>query len=675
MQRILPAYPLFVKDPNFSFWSSGEILNAQNVETWWGEKKKIYGFLKTEGKTYCFMGNAADFASCGAVAAEQLSLSVTAFSTDYSFRAGELTLKLRFVSPLPPDDLNLLSLPVCYVEYEIEGMADAEISFFVNRNVAYNDSERGNCAVKDKSVRGGVMALNGFEAAFLGLKRQLPLSNNDDAIGADWGYFYLSGESAYYADETSVAAYLSGDRREFGSVGEEKYLVSLNRGEQGAVMLGYDDVAAIDYFGDFLKGYYLEKHTITEALEYVYKNREGIDGGLSAFDEDLKLRAAKYGKEYLNVLYASLRQSVGAHKLVRDREGNALFLSKECCSNGCIATVDVSYPSMPLYLLYQPELVKGMMRPILKFARMPVWTYDFAPHDAGTYPACCGQVYGLNEEKTRFHGNCFKDGYKQTHFPIYLLPASFDAYDFDMQMPVEECANLLVMFLACYRFDGDIGFFRESYDLSEKWVDYLVKYGLKPENQLCTDDFAGHLKNNLNLSIKACVGIAAFAELSVAAGHAETGAEYRRIAESYAAEIVAFGEDKTHLPLTWDESDETFSLKYNLAFDKLLGLGLFPQAVLEKEVDCYAEKCAAFGTPLDCRREYSKSDWLIWAASLTDDTEKKKIFIRALDSFLRESPDRVPFSDWYETVGGEYHCFRARTVQGGCFFLLLEDKQ
>lgn len=152
-------------------------------------------------------------------------------------------------------------------------------------------------------------------------------------------------------------------------------------------------------------------------------------------------------------------------------------------------------------------------------------------HDAGTYPACCGQVYGLKKERTRSRVDLDKDGRMQTHFPLYLLPASFDAYDVDLQMPWRNAANLLVMFLACYRFDGDINFFKKEYALAENWVEYLVKYGLKPENQLCTDDFAGHLKNNINLAIKATVGIAAYAELAAAAGKIETGGKYRKIAE------------------------------------------------------------------------------------------------------------------------------------------------
>lgn len=657
--RILPAYPLFVKDPNFSLWSVSDCLNESNTTAWFGAEKKIYGFIKTGGVTYCFLGNAADFANCGVRKAEQTALEVTSFTTEYAFRAGEAFLRLRFVSPVPPTDLELMSMPVCYLTYSVTGDDDAEVSLFVNRRIAYNDIPENT----NKTVCGGVIPFDGFESAFLGLRRQLPLSNNNDLMGADWGYWYLAGETAYILDESDLATYLVGGRKNFGNRGEERFLGAVNRSKEGRILLAFDEGVSTDYFGDYLRGYYLERHTIGEALTYVYAHTAEIDRELESFDLDLRGRAARYGEAYLHILYASLRQSVAAHKLVSDHEGNLLFLSKECGSNGSIATVDVSYPSMPLFLLYAPELVRGMMRPILRFARMPVWQYDFAPHDVGAYPSCIGQLYGVKCDGGHYHGNYTQRASVHTQIPLYLLPPAFEPYNLSRQMPVEECANMLVMFLACARADGNDAFFFANRDLCDKWVQYLVKYGLFPEDQLCTDDFTGHLKNNLNLAIKATVGIAAYAAL--------TGdTSYRTVAEDYARKIREFIDSHTSSPLTWDSDDDTFSLKYNLAFDKLLGLGLFPKEFLEKEVDTYLTKTARYGIPLDSRRAYTKSDWLMWVACLTDETEKRKRILAPIDAFLRESPDRVPFSDWYETEDGRHHEFIARSVVGGSFILL-----
>ena len=109
-----------------------------------------------------------------------------------------------------------------------------------------------------------------------------------------------------------------------------------------------------------------------------------------------------------------------------------------------------------------------------------------------------------------------------------------------------------------------------------------------------------------------------------------------------------------------------------MAFDKLLKLGLFPQDLLEKEVDYYILKTEKYGVPLDNRKMYTKSDWIIWASSLTDNVEKAKKLIAPINVYLKETPSRIPFGDWYETVDGTFHMFKARTVQGGCFILLLK---
>jgi len=659
MERLFPAYPLFVKDPYFSFWAQTEILNEKDVIFWTGAEKKLYGYIKVDGEVYCFLGNAKNCKR-----AEQTGLSLTAFTTNYAFKAGNAELTVSFVSPLPPDFLLITSCPVCYMNYEVKGAKNAEIIFAVDQCVCYNGEEA--------SVRGGSAKMSCFETSFFGLKRQLALSVDSDACGADWGYWYVSGERAYYTSAESLENYLKdGSEPEAENNGKHKVIFSSSKASCGKIMLAFDDTVSINYFGDFLKGYYLEDHTIFDALEDTYKNSKETDAYLAGFDKKLKKSAAEYGEEYLNILYASLRQSVGAHKLVKDREGNLLFLSKECCSNGCIGTVDVSYPSMPLYLLYNPELVRAMLRPVLRFAKMPVWKYDFAPHDVGTYPHCCGQVYGLRGNCDKFLGDTLDTRENETRFPMWKLPASADIYSFASQMPVEECANVLIMLTAAYKADGGLETVRNEFNLLEKWADYLVRCGLKPENQLCTDDFSGHLKNNLNLAIKAVVGIACFAELCKSVNETEKYGKYEEIAKTYASEIAEFCKAFTHSPLTWDAGGETYSLKYNLAFDKILGLGLFPEELYEREVDYYLTKSNEYGVPLDGRAEFTKSDWLVWTARLTDSTEKRVELLRGINKYLRESEDRLPFGDWYETKTAKLIGFRNRTVQGGCFILLL----
>lgn len=69
-----------------------------------------------------------------------------------------------------------------------------------------------------------------------------------------------------------------------------------------------------------------------------------------------------------------------------DIDGSPVYMSKENFSNGSIDTVDVTYPSSPFFLYFNPELLKAQITPIMYYAALPRWPGPYAPHDLGTYP-------------------------------------------------------------------------------------------------------------------------------------------------------------------------------------------------------------------------------------------------------------------------------------------------
>lgn len=647
------SIPLILHDPYFSIWSSSEHLNDAEPVHWSGIRQRMRGIVVIDGKRYCFLGESGDQEMI-----EQKSADVTPVSTKYCFENEKIILTVQFTSPLLLDDMTLVSRPCTYLDYTVEKKTDCEVSveFLASADLVSRQSSPVIGAVQQQKEKNGCPA---FSYAWIGKAEQTPLGSSGDRITMDWGYLYLA-----CADEDAVMRYEKEGRQ---------IRAKLPLEHKGSMIIACDDLLSVNYFGHWCKAYWTKTYpTILDAIGASFADREEVLRRAQELDEKLLAKAANIGgKDYMFLCSMSYRHAIAAHKLVEDDQGEILFLSKENDSNGCIGTVDVSYPSVPLFLLYDTEYVKGMLRPVFRFASCDVWEYDFAPHDVGRYPYAWGQVYGLNGEK--------KEGFNSANGavypPFYQYPAGSDIYNFKYQMPVEECGNMLILAAAVCKMEKSADFVRPYQELLCKWSRYLLTYGADPGEQLCTDDFAGHLSHNVNLSAKAIMGIEAYAQLEALLGNEKEAWEYHDKAAEMAKdwERRAFAED--HYLLAFGSRD-TWSLKYNLVWDRLFDSGLFSEEVYNRELAYYLKKTNTYGMPLDSRRDYTKSDWILWCAALADKKETAQKLISPVASYLRNTISRVPFSDWYETKTGKYCHFIARSVQGGIFMpILMADKQ
>ncbi|HUX43280.1 MAG TPA: DUF1793 domain-containing protein, partial [Terracidiphilus sp.] len=205
-----------------------------------------------------------------------------------------------------------------------------------------------------------------------------------------------------------------------------------------------------------------------------------------------------------------------------------------------------------------------------------------------------------------------------------------------------------------------------------KWAEYLMAKGFDPENQLCTDDFAGHLAHNTNLSIKAIEALAAYAQLAGDLGHPEVATRYADAAKQMAAKWTTMANDGNHYRLAFDKPG-TWSQKYNLVWDRILGLHLFPAEVAQREVAFYKTHLNAYGLPLDNRATYTKLDWTIWSATLAGNEGDFQTLVHPMYAFLNHTPDRVPMTDWYDTITARKVGFQARSVVGGVYIKMLAE--
>ena len=626
----LPALPLIASDPYLSIWMPADTLTETDSCHWSGPKKPITGVMTVDGRACRFLGVGPQKEAALA------EIEVTATKTRFISEFEGVRLETSFITPTLPDDLDLMSMPVTLITFRVSAMDDKKHD--VRLALHLSDSLCYDGEIRPPMLGNGFM-LDGRSVAFCGQRVQKPLSNCADHITIDWGYLYLTG------DGTSVPVADGVEMTWEGST-EEEHTVR--------AVVAYDDIASINYFGDLCKAWYRRNGAqITDAIRLVARDFDSVAQRCAALDAQVRADAlAAGGEDYAYLAAAAWRQTLAAHKLIATPKGEMAFLSKENDSNGCIGTVDVSYPSIPLLLRYCPELVNALCRPVLEFASMPVWTDDFAPHDVGRYPNATGQVYAA-KHRTRQN---------ESYPPFYLFPAGTDVYDPRYQMPVEECGNMLVMLQAAVAFGADPSLKEKYRPLLDKWVQYLVQYGEDPGEQLCTDDFAGHLAHNVNLAAKAVVGVACYGRLT-------DDAAWEQKAQDMAARLMEKIGTRGSTPLTLD--GQGWSMKYNLLWDKVLSLGLMPEEFYTNELQSYLPRINRFGLPLDSRADYTKSDWICWTAAMAEDDEVRRALIAPIARMLRETTSRVPFSDWYDTKTGRYQAFIARSVQGGVYAPML----
>jgi hypothetical protein len=653
-----PAVPLVTHDPYFSVWSTADTLSEDQTRHWTGTVQSLYSSVRVDGKAFRLMGR--EIRGAQGPVLEQKGLTVWPTRTVYTYAGAGIAVTLTFLTPAIPDDLDVLSRPATYIVWDVtssDGQPhDVSLYFDASSDLTVNTPEQ--------PVTWGRLRLGPYSALRIGSTTQAVLEKSGDNLRIDWGYLYAV---APQADVSTYAGDRDAVRGSFAGTGRlperDDFSAPRVAGRRGAalafawnlpavtsqpasrhVVIAYDDGFSIEYFNRRLRPWWRRNGAeASDMLEDAVKDYDRLAARAQQFDEALVADLRKTGgDDYAQIAALAYRQTLAAHKLVADLDGTPLLFSKENFSNGCIATVDVTYPSSPFFLLFSPTLLRAMLTPVMDYASLPRWRFPFAPHDLGTYPLANGQVYG-GGEKTE-----------------------------ENQMPVEESGNMLLMVAALAQVEGGAAYAQRYWPLLSRWAEYLRDKGFDPENQLSTDDFAGHLAHNANLSVKAILALGAYAKLADMTGHRQEGLAYRTLTQDFVKKWIALANDGDHYRLAFDKPG-TWSQKYNLVWDRLLGLNLFPASVARTEIAYYKSVQAPFGLPLDNRERYTKLDWIIWTATLAESPDDFAALVTPVHRFLDESSSRVPMSDWYWTHDGKQRGFQARSVVGGVFVRMLAD--
>ena len=661
---------VFSHDDSIDLWFNGQnVYDTGDVETW---KDGVKLHLTAEQKAMLHPGKNVlaahvfnhtggaylDFGlyqnvgmdASAIVTAQQKSVDCLATSTYYTFTCGPVELDVVFTAPFLMDDYDLLSSPAGYISYQVrstDGKAHStQLLLCTTPQLAVNKMNQPT--VSELVEKDGVKYVKS------GTIEQPILAKTGDGICIDWGYLYMpaiNGEVCLASDNDVKASFLKSGKlpkpeqkivcRKASQMPAIAFVHDFGTTEQAAshTLMGYDEVYDIQYMYKNYKAYWAHegKVSIFDMLARLEREFDSITARCRAFDQTVYDDGLAAGDvKYAEILSASYRHVIAAHKLFRDDEGNLLFFSKENNSNGCVNTVDLTYPEAPLFLCYNPELQKAMMTSIFDYSLSGRWTKPFAAHDLGTYPKANGQVYGGD-------------------------------------MPLEEAGNMITLAAMLCKLDGNTKYVDKYWDIITTWVGYLVENGQDPANQLCTDDFAGHWAHNCNLSVKAIMGVAGYAEMARMKGLDSVADEYMGKAREMAITWEANAREKDHYRLAFDR-EGTWSQKYNMVWDKLWNINIFPNNAIDTELKYYLTVQNKYGLPLDCRKDYTKSDWIMWTAGMAKDKKQFVKFVEPVWTYINETESRVPISDWSDTKTARMVGFKARSVIGGYWMRVLAEK-
>jgi hypothetical protein len=645
-----PAVPLVTSDPYLSIWSEANRLTDDNTRHWTHSEHPLVSLIRVDGKAFRLMGKEPP----GVPAMPQVGLQVLPTRSIYDFDDSRIHVTLTFMTAALPQDLEALARPLSYLAWQVrsaDGAAHA-VSIYDSTSAALAVNTLGQNVTWARETMGELTALR------VGTVDQTLFAPMGDDVRIDWGYAYAVAPAAQsrsaigpskalvrqFIDRGTLPAQDDAHMPRAVRDGEPAMAFVFDLGPVAAapvsrhLMVAYDEIYSIKFFGARLRPYWRRNGAgpaeMLQAAEHDYPK---VVERCKAFDRELMADLTKAGGAcYAQIAALAYRQCLAGTGLAADAKGQPLLFTKENTSNGDIATVDVIFPMEPIFVALCPTLAKASLVPVLNYAASSHWKFPNAPHDLGTYPVVMGRDDG-------------GEG-----------------------MPVEESGNMILLCDAIAQAEGNADFVAPWWPQLTQWAGYLENYGLDPENQLCTDDFMGHLAHNANLSVKAILALAAYGDLCRMRGDAQGAARYAKLAKDDARHWMKVAAEGDHYRLAFDKPN-TWSQKYNLVWDRILGLGVFPPSVAAEEVAYYKKVIQPYGVPLDSRTRLTKTDWSLWSATLAEQEADFRALVSPIYDYLDATTARSPLVDSYVTDNLHSDGMHARPVVGGIFIKMLTD--
>ncbi len=698
-----PAAPLVTRGPYLNVWlkNSSGILPGTWPQHWDGTVKAMTGYASIDGQSYLFLGAPATTPPVQHTMT-QTSLTTTATQSIFTLTGGGVKLTVDFLSPVEATDIKRLSMPLSDIRLTAVSADGAThtVSVYFDISAEWasgNETAYVNWAPQTIKLSSDGAAASGTLTAWT-VKPTHPTVFQQTGNFADWGTVLWAtqsddGVTVQSGEDTAVRGQFlangvltdSEDENQPRAINNEYPVFAFAKtfGMVGTtatnpftLLIGRVRTPAINDLGTPINSLWTQYFSSYQAmLAFAYKDADDAARRANKLDARLAQAATAIGgSHYASLIALSLRQAVAATELTGTKKDPYLFL-EEISSSDNVQTVDVLFPSMPAFLYVNPELVRYLIEPVIDYAASGQWPALYSPHDLGQlYPNASGHNDGGGEN-----------------------------------MPVEETANMLIMadaYMQHVSASEAATYANAHYALFKQWADYLntvpsgVSYSnaVDPQYQNQTDDFAGFVAHSVNLALKGISGIAAFAQIANMAGVAADATYYQAQAQQGIATWAGLAQnsDGSHLlhtyrepansysPDTTGESDSDWSLLYNSFPNRLLGLGLIPNAILQEEAAFFITQEQPLGVPLQpetldeggVQTTIAKSDWDLWTAAALENATLQQNIVDEVYDYANTTQSGNPFPDLYDPTGKtSFNQFEARPVQGGLFAPLLVEGQ
>ncbi len=687
-----PAAPLVTRGPYENVWLQNNtgLLPGTWPTHWDGTVKAITGIAYIDGRPFLFLGAPAlPPGSPTLTPMTEVALETTATQSRFTFNAGGVTLSVDFLSPVEATDLKRLSMPLSDIITTAQSSDGAthQVHLYFDISAEWtngNESALVSWAPETIPLDSDGTSATGNLAAWTAYPTD-PQVFTQTGNFADWGtslwatkkvagLTVQSGQDTVVRTQFATTGTLTGtnDTNQPRAI-NNAYPVFAFADDLGSVgttatapftlLLGRERDPAINYLGNSIRSLWTQYFPSYEAmLAFAYKDRTAAVTRADTLDSNLNTAAtAVGGSQYAALAAVTLRQAFAATELTNTIANPYLFL-EEISSSDNVQTVDVLYPSSPVFLYMNPELLRYLIEPVIDYAESGQWPELFSPHDLGaTYPNAVGHNDGGGEN-----------------------------------MPVEETANMLIMADAYMQHVSSAEaatYANAHYAIFKQWANYLntipagVNYSnaVDPQYQNQTDDFAGLIAHSVNLALKGIEGLDAFSQIATMAGQTKDAKTFRNAAEQGISiwEELSQNTAGTHLlhtyreaanaysPSTLGEADSDWSDDYNAFPNALLKLNLIPPSVLTEQTAFYQTQILPLGLelqpePLGSGSYPAKADWELWTAAAFNYQTLPGEIINAVYNYANTTTAGRPFPDLYDPTSTST-TFEARPVVGGLF--------